>query len=133
MNNLLTSKDCETGVLFLFIITRLLSQKKYFFRRAKEFVVHSFAYVTHFVFLRDVWSRTQRAAVASRRATNLATHLPKLKLIWIEESQIRFFSVGNSNLVLKFLQGIHSCCSLFCLCHPFCIFERCLDSNLEMP
>jgi hypothetical protein len=39
----------------------------------------------HFVFLRDVWIRTQSAAVASRRATNsmlsqpspyLATHLP---------------------------------------------------------
>ncbi len=28
------------------------------------------------VFLRDVWIRTQRAAVVSRRATNLATHLP---------------------------------------------------------
>ncbi len=39
---------------------------------------HSFAYVAHFVFLRDVWIRTQSAAVASRRATNLATHLPKL-------------------------------------------------------
>ncbi len=25
-------------------------------------------------FLRDVWIRTQRAAIASRRATNLATH-----------------------------------------------------------
>ncbi len=32
-----------------------------------------------FVFLRDVWIRTQRAVVASRRATiNLATHLPNL-------------------------------------------------------
>ncbi len=41
-----------------------------------ELVGHSFAYVAHFVFLRDVWIRTQRAAVASRRATNLATHLP---------------------------------------------------------
>jgi hypothetical protein len=36
---------------------------------------HSFASVAHFVFLRDVWIRTQRAAVTSRRATNLATHL----------------------------------------------------------
>jgi hypothetical protein len=39
-----------------------------------ECVGHSFAYVAHFVFLRDVWIRTQRAAVASRRATNLACH-----------------------------------------------------------
>ncbi len=37
--------------------------------------------VAHYVFLRDVWIRPQRAAVASRRATNLATHFPK------EESQ----------------------------------------------
>jgi hypothetical protein len=36
---------------------------------------HFFVYVAHFVFLRDVWIRTQRASVASRRATNLATHL----------------------------------------------------------
>jgi hypothetical protein len=34
-----------------------------------------FIYVAHFVFLRDVWIRTQRAAVASRRATNLATYI----------------------------------------------------------
>jgi hypothetical protein len=34
-----------------------------------ECVGHSFAYVTHFVLLRDVWNRTQRAAIASRRAT----------------------------------------------------------------
>jgi hypothetical protein len=34
------------------------------------------AYVAHFVCLRDVWIRTQRVAAASRRATNLATHLP---------------------------------------------------------
>jgi hypothetical protein len=36
---------------------------------------HSLSYVAHFVFLRDVWIRTQRAVVASRCATNLATHL----------------------------------------------------------
>jgi hypothetical protein len=41
-------------------------------------VGHSFAYVNHFVFLRDVWIRTQRAAKASRRATNLATNLHNL-------------------------------------------------------
>jgi hypothetical protein len=43
-----------------------------------ECVGHSFAYVAHFVFLRDVWIRSQTAAVARRRATNLATHLPEL-------------------------------------------------------
>ncbi len=41
--------------------------------------VHSFVYVAHFVLLRDVWIGTQRAAVASRRATNLAIHLPNKK------------------------------------------------------
>jgi hypothetical protein len=41
-----------------------------------ECVDHSFAYVAHFLFLRDFWIRTQRAAVASKCATNLATHLP---------------------------------------------------------
>ncbi len=41
-----------------------------------ECVGHCFAYLAHFVFLRDVWIRTQKAAVASRRAIiNLATHL----------------------------------------------------------
>ncbi len=43
-----------------------------------KFVGHSFEYIAHFVFLRDAWIRTQRAAVAARRATNLATHLPNL-------------------------------------------------------
>jgi hypothetical protein len=37
---------------------------------------HTFVNVAHFAFLRDVWIRTQRAAVTSRRAINLATHLP---------------------------------------------------------
>jgi hypothetical protein len=46
------------------------------FSTYKFFVGHSFAYVAHFVFLRDVYIRTQRAAVASRRATNLATPSP---------------------------------------------------------
>ncbi len=51
-----------------------------FFWRARECVGHIFAYVAHFVYSRDYWIRTLRAAVASRRAFNLATHLPlKLK------------------------------------------------------
>ncbi len=48
----------------------------YIFWRARV-CWHPFAYVAHFVFLRDVWIRIQRAAAASRCATNLATHLPK--------------------------------------------------------
>ncbi len=47
----------------------------YIFWRARC-VGHSFAYVAHFVFLRDVWIRTQRAAIACRHVTNLATHPP---------------------------------------------------------
>jgi hypothetical protein len=34
------------------------------------------SYVAHFVFVRDVRIRTQRATVESRRASSLATHLP---------------------------------------------------------
>ncbi len=41
-----------------------------------ECVGHSIAYVARFIFLRDIWIRTQRAAIANRRATNIATHLP---------------------------------------------------------
>ncbi len=37
---------------------------------------HFFYYVAHFVFLRDVWIRIQRAAVASRCGTDVASHLP---------------------------------------------------------
>jgi len=40
-----------------------------------ECVGHSFAYVAHLYFWGFVWIRTQRAAVASRCAINLATHL----------------------------------------------------------
>ncbi len=39
-------------------------------------VGHSFAYGASFGFLVDTLIRTQRAAVASRCPTNLATHLP---------------------------------------------------------
>ncbi len=38
-----------------------------------EYVSYVFAYIAHFAFLRDVWIRTQRAAVVSKRATNLVT------------------------------------------------------------
>jgi hypothetical protein len=40
----------------------------------QKYVGHSFVYVAHFIFLRYVWIRTQRAVVTSRRATNLATY-----------------------------------------------------------
>jgi hypothetical protein len=41
-------------------------------------VGHFFAYVAHFVFLRNEWIQTQKDALASRRVTNFATHLPNL-------------------------------------------------------
>ncbi len=49
-------------------------------KRFQDFILyillaaHSFAYAAHFWFLRDVWIWTQSAAVASWRATDLATH-----------------------------------------------------------
>ncbi len=46
----------------------------FYFFGGLECVGHSFAYVARLWFLRDVWIRTQSAAVASWRATDLATH-----------------------------------------------------------
>ncbi len=45
-----------------------------YFWRARA--CHSFPSVAHFVYLGNVWIRTQRAALASRCSTNVATHLP---------------------------------------------------------
>jgi hypothetical protein len=61
------------------ISPNLLYTVQYFLRATVCW--NSFAYVAYFVFFwRDVWIRTQRAAVnrsvASRRAIYLATHLP---------------------------------------------------------
>ncbi len=39
---------------------------------------HMKPHVVQFVFLRDVWIWTKRAAVANWRAINLATYLPNL-------------------------------------------------------
>jgi hypothetical protein len=50
------------------------------FLEGLECVGHSFTYVAYSVFLSDVWIRTQRAAIAVRRATNLSTHLHDDKL-----------------------------------------------------
>ncbi len=57
------SNNVSTKIFFLYIFGEL------------ECVGHSFDYA-HFVFLINVCIQTQKAAVASRRATNLATHLP---------------------------------------------------------
>ncbi len=75
--------------LFLFAVKLYIQKKEewkrwsepvfiYYFFGGLKCVCYSFAYVAHLVFLRIVWCRTQRAAVASRRPTNLATHLPYL-------------------------------------------------------
>ncbi len=47
-----------------------------FFFGELECAGHSYAYVAHVLFLRDVWIRTQKATIASRRANSLATHPP---------------------------------------------------------
>jgi hypothetical protein len=39
----------------------------------ERFFGHSFAYVAHFVFLRDVWIRTQKAAVEADGRCRLLT------------------------------------------------------------
>jgi hypothetical protein len=52
-----------------FALPKIINFFEYFYG-GLECVGHSFAYVAHFVFSRDVWIGTQRAAVASRRATN---------------------------------------------------------------
>ncbi len=66
------------------ILTRHTHEKRFYFFGGLECVGHSLAYVALFVFLRDFWIRTQRAAVASRRATNLATHERSLKQLYLE-------------------------------------------------
>jgi hypothetical protein len=58
-----TQLDVESVRLYFFCI----------FFCGLECVGHYFAYVAHFVFLGDVWIRTQRAAVASRSTANSAT------------------------------------------------------------
>jgi hypothetical protein len=70
-----------------------------YFLGGLECVGHSFAKVAYFVFLRDVWILTQRASVASRRATNLATPLPKLATHLPEGSWEKYnFAITNSPL-----------------------------------
>jgi hypothetical protein len=60
-----------------------------YFSGGLECVGHSSAYVAHLWFLRDVWIRTQSAAVASWRATNLATHPSESELSSLPSSRYR--------------------------------------------
>jgi hypothetical protein len=61
---------------------------------------HSLTYAAHFVFWRDAWIRTQRAAVASRCATNLATHL-----LFVREMKTNSYvlTLGMSDVVTVIL------------------------------
>ncbi len=68
-----------------------------------ECVGHSFAYVAHLWFLRDVWIRTQSAAVGSWRATDLATHPSEF---------LNFLSSGYLSTICTFSSGA-------------CIFSAC--------
>ncbi len=68
-----------------------------YFYGGLECVGHSFASVAHLWFLRDVWIRTQSTAVASWRATDLATH-PSIN-VW---SPILFY---NLKLILDVKGG----------------------------
>jgi hypothetical protein len=65
-------KSKRTTVFLLSLLKKLRCS----FWRAIECVGHIFAYVAHFVFLRYVWIRTPRVAVASRRTINFVTYLP---------------------------------------------------------
>jgi hypothetical protein len=53
------------------------------------------------IFLRDVWIRNQRAAVASRRATKLATHLPNTLFFGVSIYVI--FNLVDSTSVIEIL------------------------------
>ncbi len=75
----------DTTIQSVWTLDRSSSLLLYFFGRL-ECVGHSFAYVVHFVFFRGAWIRTQRAAVASRRANNLANpHLPIIYIIILQD------------------------------------------------
>jgi hypothetical protein len=72
-----------------------------FFFGGLDFVSHSFAYVAHYMnFFRDVWIQTISAAVASERATNLATHPPPIPQKWISiESKCGQTEYENTSFV----------------------------------
>jgi hypothetical protein len=54
----------------------------YIFFCRLECVGHSYSLCRPFILLRDVWIRTQRVAMESRRTTNLATHLSYSKVTY---------------------------------------------------
>ncbi len=72
----LNTLQFDLSCLFLFFFIGV--QHIFFSFSQARVYCHSFAYVANFVIFRDVWIRTQSTAIASRHATNLATHLPLL-------------------------------------------------------
>ncbi len=63
-----------SAIIIIVLVNNIIFFFFFYFFGGLECVGHSFAYVAHLWFLRDVWIRTQSAAVASCRATDLATH-----------------------------------------------------------
>jgi len=115
----------------------------YFFGRL-ECVGHSFAYVAHLWFLRDVWIRTQSTAVASWRATDLATH-PSTDLathpsildtciILTVHHHMLFNMLAMLPAVsvswIYCLRYLHNNCHIMLLCYPCCLLPRYLILNI---
>jgi hypothetical protein len=88
-----------------------------YFLGAPVYWPHFSAYVAHYFFF-GVWIRTQsRAAVASRRATNLPTHLPKLATHFP-----KYFMVPGVQILTEFF---------FCLSTPFPAQELRVGKDLK--
>jgi hypothetical protein len=87
-------------MVFINLLLTFILNIFYFFTKffgGLECVGQSFAHVAHFVFLRDVWIRTQRAAVASKRTTTLATYLPrKMGSYWLSLTIVNVNLLGRS-------------------------------------
>ncbi len=103
--SVLKIKNFESG-MSAWIRIQICERKKSCFRIIffiHFFVDHSFDYVAHFVFWRDVWIRTKWAAVASRRATSLATSHPHLATHLPTVYKLRDIVVATQMVVKIFL------------------------------
>jgi hypothetical protein len=100
------------------MVIGLQCSEKFFCIDGLVCVGHTLAYAAHFVILRDVWIRTQRAVAACRRATilvtylpNLATHLPQLShpspIQLSHPSPIQLSHPSPTNLATYFPRLIH--------------------------
>ncbi len=99
--------------IFFYILNSILNFIQVFETKKKkkicelECVGHNLAYVAHFVLLRDVWIRTQRAVATYQ----LCTHLP-------------FFPAPNPSYVQTFV-----CCRLVNFCFNAGVYQ--LPAELE--